>query len=121
MSLGRARWYADGGGSPTAGDRWGVIYVVQATGGVYVLDLEPESCPSGPGNQTWDRERVQILYECPFGPDIRYERDGTPVAGNPPGFTEPLDIYPAITAWDGTILASATTTIDDVDRYWPHA
>jgi hypothetical protein len=121
MSLGKARWYPDGRGSSTAGDRWGVIYVVRAPGGVYVLDLEPESCPSGPGNQTWDPEQVQILYECPFGPDIRYERDGTPVVGNPPGFTEPLDVYPAIMAWDATILASVTIPIDDVDRYWPRA
>jgi hypothetical protein len=120
VSVGRRGSYPVDRGTPSYTNLWGVIYVVRATGGVYVLDLEPESCGEG-GNQTWDRERVQILYLCPFGPDIRYERDGTPVAGNPPGFTEPLDVYPAITAWDGTLLASVTKSIDDVDRYWPHA
>jgi hypothetical protein len=121
MSLGKVGWYPDDRGSPTYGDnRWGVIYVVRGLSGAYVLDLVPDSCGEG-GNQTWDRDLQQILMECPYGPDIRYERDGTQVAGNPPGATEPLDVYPVITAWDGTLLVSTTTTIDDVERYWPHA
>jgi hypothetical protein len=118
VSLGKTGSYARDRGSPTAGNPWGVIYVVRATGGVYVLDLDPESCGEG-GNQTWDRRARQVLMECPYGPDIRYERDGTPLPGNPPDFLEPLDAYPVITAWDGTLLASVETTIDDIERYWP--
>ena len=119
-SLGKRSRYAPDRGTSTYGNPWGVIYVVRATRGAYVLDLEPESCGEGQ-NQTWDREARQILMECPSGPDVRYELDGTPVAGNPPAFIQPLDVHPVITAWDGTLLASVETTIDDVERYWPHA
>lgn len=84
--------------------------------------IVPEELSCGEGqSQTWDRERFQVVLECPNDPDIRYERDGTPVAGNPTGFTQLLDVYPAITAWDGTLLVSVTTTIENVERYWPHA
>lgn len=119
-SLGKIREYAKGRGTATFEKRWGVIYVVRGTGGTYVIDLVPETCGEGQ-NQTWDGDRSQILVECPDGSEIRYERDGRPVAGNPPAYAEPLDVYPAITAWDGTVLVSVTTTIDDVERYWPHA
>jgi hypothetical protein len=119
LSLGRP------GGRPELGrpafvNPWGVIYVVRGTTGVYVLDLEPEFCGEG-GNQGWDRSNQQIVIGCPDGGDPRYERDGTPLPGNPPAFGAPLEIRPAITAWDETVLVSVMTTIDDVDRYWPHA
>jgi hypothetical protein len=121
MSLGKVQDYPRDRGTPAFMQRWGVIYVVRGTGGAYVLDLHPDGCNEKGGNQAWDRIRQEILVGCPSIHDVRYERDGTPVAGNPPGFTRSLDVYPAITTWDGTILVSVSTTIDDVERYWPHA
>jgi hypothetical protein len=109
-------------GSPSFAARFGLVYVVRGTGGTYVLDLAPDGCGQGEGeDHRWDRSRMQIWIRCPNGRDIRYERDGTPVAGNPAGHTDALTIHPAITAWDGSILVAVGATLTSVERYWPHA
>lgn len=110
-----------GQGSPAnAGEPFEVVYLMRGTRGDYVLDLEPDDCGEGE-SETWDAERLEVWIHCPDGHDVRYERDGTPVPGNPPGFTEPLLAYPVITAWDGSLLVSLEEipVVDIHERYWP--
>jgi hypothetical protein len=93
-------------------------YLVRAPAGNYALGPNIESCGEGE-NTTWDRDARQILYECPYGPDVRYELDGTPVAGNPAGYTDPLHVYRVIVAWDGSFLVTLSEPITvDPANYW---
>jgi hypothetical protein len=119
LSMGPARSFKDGEGTPSTAGRLGVVYVMRGPGGTYALDLEPDSCGEGE-NETWDPQRLQVLLECPDGTEARFERDGTPVPGNPPGFGNPLEIHPVITAWDGSLLIDVDATMGGiVDTYWP--
>jgi hypothetical protein len=103
LSLGRTDPPGGRGVPIWAGGPFGVGYLLDASFGPYLLDLEPDSCGEGQ-NQTWDAARGQILVECPDGTEIRYERTGEAVPGNPPAFTQPLRAFRVITAWDGTLL-----------------
>jgi hypothetical protein len=105
LSLGHADVPAGRGVPVWAGGPFGVGYLLEASFGMYLLDLDPDGCGEGQ-NQTWDDERGQILIECPDGAEVRYERTGEPVAGNPPGFDERLRAHLVITAWDGTLLVA---------------
>ncbi len=120
LSLGPSEDFKEGTGTPSwSGDRLGVVYVMRGPGGTYALDLEPDSCGEGE-NETWDRQRLQVLLECPDGTEVRFERYGTPVPGNPSGFTTTLDIHPVITAWNGSLLIDVDTRVGGiVDTYWP--
>jgi hypothetical protein len=120
LSLGPSDDFKDETGTPWwAGGRLGVVYVMRGPGGTYALDLDPDSCGEGQSQQ-WDPHRLQVLIECPGGTEIRYERDGTPLPGNPSGSSEPLEIHPVITAWDGSLLINVNSRVDGiVDTYWP--
>ena len=120
LSLGTGDFPRGMGSPANPGEPLEVIYVMRAPGGGdYALDLDPESCGEGQ-SQTWDDELLQVWIRCPDGRDVRYERDGTPVSGNPPGFTQPLLAFPVITAWDGSLLVSVTHPITVVEeQYWP--
>jgi hypothetical protein len=116
-SLGN-RGYPAGIGTPAFLSDTDIGYLVRAPAGNYGLGPNIESCGEGE-NTTWDRNARQILFECPYGPDVRYGLGGTPVAGNPPGYTDPLNVYRVIVAWDGTFLVTLShpITIDPV-IYW---
>ena len=116
-SLG-SRGYPEGIGTPTFLSDSDLGYLVRAPLGVYALGPNIASCGEGE-NTTWDEAARQILFECPNGPDVRYELDGTPVAGNPSGYQQPLNVYRVITAWDGTFLVTLSQPIDvDPHTYW---
>lgn len=116
-SLG-SRGYPVGVGTPAFLSDSDLGYLVRAPHGVYALGPNIESCGEGE-NTTWDEAARQILFECPIGHDVRYELDGTPVAGNPPGYQQPLNVYRVITAWDGTFLVTLSQPINvDPHAYW---
>jgi hypothetical protein len=118
VSAGSDQYYPRGEGTPTANGTFGVMYVLRGPGSTYALDLEPDGCGEGE-SETWDPARLQILIQCPDGHDVRYERDGTPVPGNPASFTQTLAAYPVITAWDGTLLVSTRAmTSSDARGAW---
>ena len=99
----------EGRGVPIwAGGRFGYAYLVEASFGDYLLDLEPDMldwCSAG-GLLAWDEDRDQILLQCEDGTEVRYGSTGEPVADNPPRFTERLRAYPVIDAWNGSRLMS---------------
>jgi hypothetical protein len=111
LSLG-ARRYSNGVGTPTSIGRIGVAYVMRGPASTYALALPPfprsymERCAQGL-DDTWDAIRLQIWIRCPSG-DVRFERNGDPVPGNPAGLTSKLTAYPVITAWDGSRLVSTS-------------
>ncbi|MEA2551258.1 MAG: hypothetical protein QOE25_1027 [Actinomycetota bacterium] len=107
VSLGPAMNYPVGMGTAGSVRSLHLIYVMRGPAGAYVLGDVP-SCGEGE-SQTWDSTRLQVDIKCPNGPDIRYERDGTPVPGNPAAYMKRLLAYPVLKAWDGTLLV------------WPHA
>jgi hypothetical protein len=116
-SLGKGG-YQHGVGTPAFLSDTDLGYLVLAPKGAYALGPNIESCGEGE-NTTWDRNARQILFECPNGPDVRYELDGTPVAGNPPGYTTPLNVYRVVVAWDGTYLVTLSQPIAvDPNTYW---
>lgn len=91
-----------------AGPRFGYAFLVEASFGDYLLDLEPDLphwCSEG-GQLAWDGDRDQILAQCEDGTEVRYGSTGEPVADNPPRFAERLVAYPVITAWNGSLLVS---------------
>jgi len=93
-------------------------YLVRAPHGDYALGPNIDSCGEGQ-NQTWDRALRQILIECPIGPDVRYELDGTPLPTNPLGYRDPLEAYRVIVAWNGTFLVKMNPPLDvDPSIYW---
>jgi hypothetical protein len=120
LSLGPAEDYPDGRGtSAWAGDELQVVYVMRGPAGTYVLDLQPDTCGEGQ-DQRWDPDRLEILIVCPNGPDVRYGRYGTPVAGNPSEFDQTLAVHPVITSWDGSLLVNVQTTVGGVaEQDWP--
>jgi hypothetical protein len=117
-SLG-ARGYEDGIGTPAFLSDVDLGYLVRAPAGVYALGPNIESCGEGE-NTTWDASARQILFECPNGPDVRYELDGSPLPGNPPGYTDALYVYRVIVAWDGTFLVtlSQPIAVDPGPLWW---
>lgn len=110
-SLGSAKKYPKGVGRAVPFGTTGFGYVLRGPASTYLLDLPlPTSYTRGCAeglNDIWDRVHLQIWIQCPAG-DVRFERDGTPVSGNPLGLTRHLVAYPVITAWDGTFLLSPT-------------
>jgi hypothetical protein len=116
-SLG-TRGYEEGIGTPAFLSEVDLGYLVRAPGGAYALGPNIESCGEGE-NTTWDASARQILFECPNGPDVRYELDGRPLPGNPPGYTDALHVYRVIVAWDGTFLVTLSQPIPvDPAIYW---
>lgn len=122
-SLGRPALYAQGEGSPAwVGGRLGLVYVLRGPKGTYALDLDPDGCGEGQ-NQTWDPKTLQIWVQCPTylgTTDMRYDRFGNPDSSNAPTFQSPLDAYPVITAWDGSLLIYVDGSMDQLPQmYWP--
>ncbi len=117
-SLG-VRGYEAGIGTPAFLSDVDLGYLVRAPAGVYALGPNIESCGEGE-NTTWDASARQILFECPNGPDVRYELDGSPLPGNPPGYTDALYVYRVIVAWDGTFLVtlSQPIAVDPGPLWW---
>jgi hypothetical protein len=122
VPLGPLRWFDDGGGTPAAIDRLGVVYVLRGPGGAYALDLDPDGCGEGE-NETWDPDTLQIWIQCPdyVGTgDVRYGRFGNPDPRNSAEFSQPLHAYPVITAWNGTLLLYRDGRVDDLpEQRWP--
>jgi hypothetical protein len=122
-SLGRPALYPRREGSPAwIGGRLGVVYVMRGTEGTYALDLDPDTCGEGQ-NQTWDPATLQIWVQCPdyvgIG-DVRYDRFGRPDPNNAPRFQAPLEAYPVITSWDGSLLIYIDGSMDQLPQmYWP--
>ncbi|MGZ8662024.1 MAG: hypothetical protein ACXWYI_08115 [Actinomycetota bacterium] len=122
-SLGRPALYPPGVGSAAwVGGRLGVVYVMRGPKGTYALDLNPDGCGEGE-NETWDPKTLQIWVQCPAylgTTDMRYDRFGNPDPSNAPKFQSPLDAYPVITAWDGSLLIYVDGSMDQLPRmYWP--
>jgi hypothetical protein len=117
-SLG-VRGYEAGIGTPAFLSDVDLGYLVRAPAGAYALGPNIESCGEGE-NTTWDASTRQILFECPNGPDVRYELDGSPLPGNPPGYTDVLSVYRVIVAWDGTFLVtlSQPIAVDPGPLWW---
>jgi hypothetical protein len=119
-SLGRSGLYPDGRGTSTWVDaHLGVAYVMRGPNGIYALDLDPEGCGEGE-NETWDESTLQIWIRCPWSGDVRYDRFGEPDPRNDSAFSTPLDAYPVIKAWDGSLLVDAAASIEGLpQQMWP--
>lgn len=112
LSLGSADDYHQG--TPATAGRLSLVVVFRAPGGDYVLDIPPDHCAEGYG-ETWDPVKSQILIACHGRPDVRYQRNGTPIPGNPSGLDKPLEPYAAVTAWDGSLLVDIGR--GEIDRH----
>lgn len=112
--------YRKGVGTPEYAGPLSVIYVMRGPQGDYVLDLSPDGCGESPADE-WDANRLEVLLRCSDGSVARWERDGSPVAGNRPGFRRPLDQHPVITAWNGDLLVGMAVVDGLAEQDWPYA
>jgi hypothetical protein len=90
---------------PVAQDQWmesgGRFFVLKSTTDGYIA-LGPVTCREDRQVHThWTPSQT-----CPDSTDLaQWSANGTPAAGNAPGFQDPLSVHPVIRAWDGTLLA----------------
>lgn len=69
---------------------------------------------------TWSGSTARCETRFFDGTEARFERDGSPVAGNPPAFTEPLLVRPVITAWNGNLLVNVRSIEGWIAEHaWP--
>jgi hypothetical protein len=90
---------------PVAQDQWmkagSRTFILKSTPDGYIA-LGPVTCREGGQVHTsWTPSQT-----CPDSTDLaQWSADGTPEAGNAPGFQDALSVHPVIRAWDGTLLA----------------
>jgi hypothetical protein len=90
---------------PVVQDQWmkaaGGTYILRSTSDGYIA-LGPVTCrEDGQVHTQWDPSQT-----CPDSVNLaQWSADGTPAAGNAPGFQDALSVHPVIRAWDGTLLA----------------
>jgi len=94
-------------------------YVIRAPGGDYALGPNIPSCGEGE-SYGWDEHSREIVLSCPNGDEARYTINGTPLPGNPTGYTTPLEPYRVVTTWDDVLLTSVHQPLgSDPTGLWP--